>query len=195
MGSTATRAAPGFFIPNEEEWYKAAYYDPTLAGGLGRYHIDATGSDTAPSNQIADSGKPDLSNLANYILDAAGDYCVTQDSSVDPSQNYLTNVGAFPGSGIFYGTFDQNGSLWEIIQTVTGSSPNCVLRRGAWTSLASYLQSNYRLGFTNDTLSSNGGFPIADPSRPAVSVQVDMVTDLNIAGILRQGTLATIPTP
>ncbi|MCX7431056.1 MAG: hypothetical protein NTY17_08650 [Planctomycetia bacterium] len=70
-----------------------------------------------------------------------------------------------------------------------------VLRRGAWTSLASYLQSNYSLGFTNDTLSSNGGFPIADPSRPAVSVQVDMVTDLNIAGILRQGTLATIPTP
>ena len=140
MGSTATRAAPGFFIPNEEEWYKAAYYDPTLAGGLGRYHIDATGSDTAPSNQIADSGKPDLSNLANYILDAAGDYCVTQDSSGDPSQNYLTNVGAFPGSGIFYGTFDQNGSLWEIIQTVTGSSPNCVLRRGAWTSLASSLK-------------------------------------------------------
>jgi|GEM_PF-433383 len=171
-----TGSAPDFFIPNEEEWYKAAYYNPTLAGGQGGYSLYATGSNTAPSNQIADSGKPDAGNLVNYILDATGAYCVTQQPYLDFSQNYLTNVGAFPGSASFYGTFDQNGNLWEINQTVTGSSPNSVLRGGAWTSLASYLQSNYSLGYTNDTISSNGGFRIAGTSMPTDPVQVDMVT-------------------
>ena len=42
-------------------------------------------------------------NQANYA--PGGVYAVTQNSSYDSNQNYLTDVGAFSGSGSFYGTF------------------------------------------------------------------------------------------
>ena len=38
-----------YFLPSEDEWYKAAYYDPNANGGLGGYWDYATGSDTAPT--------------------------------------------------------------------------------------------------------------------------------------------------
>ncbi len=170
-----TGSAPRFFLPNEDEWYKAAYYDPNLAGGQGGYHAYATRSDTAPGNQIADSGNQAVSNLANYILDATGDYCVTQDPNLDLSQNYLTNVGVFTGSASAYGTFDQNGSVWEMQQAVA-AGPNCVVRGGGWTSLASYLVSTYSLGATNDTFSSNVGFRLAGVAEPPAPVEISLVT-------------------
>ena len=37
-----------FWLPSLDEWYKAAYYDPTANGGLGAYFNYPNGSDTAP---------------------------------------------------------------------------------------------------------------------------------------------------
>ena len=31
-----------YWIPTESEWYKAAYYDPSLNGGAGGYWTNAT---------------------------------------------------------------------------------------------------------------------------------------------------------
>ena len=98
-----TTAAPTFFIPKLNEWYKAAYYSPTLNGGSGGYYAYATQSNTAPGNVVGS-----LANQANYDN---GVYSVTQSSSFLLSQNYLTDVGAFTGSGSFYGTFDQSGNV------------------------------------------------------------------------------------
>jgi len=38
-----------YFLPSEDEWYKAAYYDPNANGGAGGYWNYATGSDSAPT--------------------------------------------------------------------------------------------------------------------------------------------------
>jgi len=38
-----------YFLPSEDEWYKAAYYDPSANGGTGGYWDFATGSDSAPT--------------------------------------------------------------------------------------------------------------------------------------------------
>lgn len=38
-----------YFLPSEDEWYKAAYYDPSANGGLGAYWDHATGCDAAPT--------------------------------------------------------------------------------------------------------------------------------------------------
>ena len=170
-----TESAPRFFLPNEDEWYKAAYYDPNLAGGQGGYYDYATRSDSSPNNQIADGGNQAISNLANFILDATGNYCVTQASNLDLSQNYLTNVGYFSGSASTYGTFDQNGNVWEIQEAVSGG-PNCVLRGGAFTSLASYLISTYSLGATNDAISMNVGFRLAGIADQPPPVKISLVT-------------------
>ena len=48
------RRNPGakWFIPNEDEWYKAAYYDPQKPGGPG-YWDYPTRSDTPPGRDLA----------------------------------------------------------------------------------------------------------------------------------------------
>lgn len=78
-----TGAAPTFFIPTEDEWYKAAFYSPNYGGaGVAGYFDYATQSDTAPGN-VAGGG----SNQANYYTGAG--YSVTQSPGLSSSQNYL----------------------------------------------------------------------------------------------------------
>ena len=152
-----TGATPSFFIPLEDEWYKAAYYDPTLNSGAGGYRVFATRSDTPPDNLAGDGV-----NQANYLT-ANGDYCVTQSTDLSSSQNYLTEVGAFTASASFYGTFDQNGSLWEWNDLDGAANPNRGVRGGAYTSTPPYLQSSYRMGYVPSGANANGGFRLAAP--------------------------------
>jgi sulfatase modifying factor 1 len=122
-----TGAAPTFFIPSGNEWYKAAYYSPTRNGGTGGYYLYATQSSTAPGNVLATAA-----NQANYYTGAG--YSVTQSTSPPSNQNYLTDVGAFSGSGSFYGTFDQSGNVyqWNDLDGATGSSRG--IRGGDWST-------------------------------------------------------------
>ena len=84
-----------WFIPSEDEWYKAAYYDPHKPGGAG-YWKYPTRSDTAPSRDL--NGV----NSANYY-----------DHGFLDDKKYLTVVGSFAKSPSPYGTFDQAGNLFE----------------------------------------------------------------------------------
>ena len=52
----------GVAVASENEWYKAAYYDPTLNSGSGGYFDYATQSDTAPTAENPPGG----ANSANY---------------------------------------------------------------------------------------------------------------------------------
>jgi sulfatase modifying factor 1 len=106
-----------WWIPSEDEWYKAAYYK---GGGTNAgYWLYPTQSDNAPGNVI--SGAP---NQANYVVydDVAGRVLgVTQSKIYSSTQNYLTDVGAFSASASAYGTFDQAGNVWEWNDAVIGS--------------------------------------------------------------------------
>ncbi|HNX05647.1 MAG TPA: SUMF1/EgtB/PvdO family nonheme iron enzyme [Opitutales bacterium] len=46
LGTGDVNTAGAFRLPDVNEWYKAAYYDPTLNGGAGGYWTYGTGSDT-----------------------------------------------------------------------------------------------------------------------------------------------------
>jgi len=95
---TITRKANAtYVIPSENEWYKAAYYDPTLNGGAGGYWTYPTKSNTAPGNTLPDGG-----NSANY----------DNGRCTDPT-NFLTPVGAFVASPGPYGTFDMGGDVYQ----------------------------------------------------------------------------------
>ena len=142
-----TGAAPTFFIPNENEWFKAAYYSPNYGGvGIPGYYAYATQSNTAPGNVVGSA-----TNQANYALGEV--FSVTQSATYDGSQNYLTDVGAFTSSGSFYGTFDQSGNVsqWNDLDGLAPSGSSRGLRGGFWGN------------FGPIGVSSSGSF-LADPS-------------------------------
>jgi formylglycine-generating enzyme required for sulfatase activity len=153
-----TSAAPTFFIPNENEWYKAAYFDPTLNSGAGGYYTYATQSNAAPGNIIGSTA-----NQANYSTGAG--YSVTQSSGYSSSQNYLTDVGAFSGSGSFYGTFDQSGNVsqWNDLEGAAGTLRG--YRNGDWSNnRSSNLSSSNRATDPPSFADTYLGFRLAAPA-------------------------------
>ena len=126
-----TAAAPNYWIPTRNEWYKAASYDPTK-GGTGGYWGFATQSDSAPGNNIGSTP-----NQANY---RTGDgYSVTQSSAFDGSQYYLTDVGAFSGSGSHYGTFDQSGNVAQWVDGDGTAGSSRLVLGGNWDNFDAYM--------------------------------------------------------
>lgn len=99
------------YIPSENEWYKAAYYDPTLgAGGGDNYWLQATQSNSLTSNIIGAAG------AANFFN---GSYAISQNGLT----SYLTDVGAYGAtSASFYGTNDQGGNVYEWNDAVIAGS-------------------------------------------------------------------------
>ena len=175
-----TSAAPTFFIPTQNEWYKAAYYSQALNSNTGGYYAYATQSDSDPGNVVGI-----LANQANYNN---GVYSVTQDGTYSSSQNYLTDVGAFSGSGSFYGTFDQSGNVfqWNDLDGAPDSTRG--LRGGDWGYLAfdvsssrSYLTvtwlENIRIGFRLASPVSASAVPEIDPATGSSAISL-------VAGVL-----------
>jgi len=160
-----TGAAPTFSIPTANEWYKAAYYSPSLDGGAGGYFTYATQSNTDPGNQIGSTA-----NQANYNN---GVYSVTQSSIYSSSQNYLTDVGAFSGSGSSYGTFDQSGNVFE--WNDLDASPGLRgLRGGNWLyGGAFYLSSSNHPSSEPSNLASYIGFRLASPVSVSAVPEID----------------------
>jgi sulfatase modifying factor 1 len=149
IGATVTRrttnpntgAAPTYALPTSDQWYKAAYYDPTLNSGTGGYYAYATQSNTSPGNTVG----PDP-NQANVVV--GGEYSLTQSSELVGAQNYLTDVGSYSGSSSFYGTFDQTGNTSEWTETLGDSASEALLRGGAWNLVASGAGSGISLPIT-----------------------------------------------
>lgn len=91
-----------WWLPSQDEWYKAAYYNPDSA----TYALFATGSSSMPT-----FGPPstDNGNSANYCLGFSN--CSFPATGVVGFP--LTDVGAYAKSSSPYGTFDQTGNVHE----------------------------------------------------------------------------------
>ena len=99
-------SSASWYLPDENEWYKAAYYDPSLTGA-NKYWFYPTRSNTPPSSDPPPGG----TNSANYF--GPNGYVLTQSTTNSSTQNYLTDVGAYIGSPSAYGTFDQGGDVFQ----------------------------------------------------------------------------------
>ncbi len=134
-----------YFIPSENEWYKAAFYK---GGGVDAgYWLYPTKSDSVPSNILTPTG----TNNANFYQNA---------SSTDPV-NGFTPVGAFLSAPGPYGTFDQAGNVEEWNEGRVGNYWRGA-RAGGYYSEAYALKSTERRG--NDPLpyyASLYGFRVA----------------------------------
>jgi len=118
-----------FFLPTEDQWYKAAYYKRKRNSDYWDY---PTKSDTAPTNQCKGYG-----NEANYFIASSSDDSKTfpwywnYQYSNGGKTPFLTNVGSFTGSAGPYGTFDMGGNLFQWVCN-PGYSGTRVIRGGSW---------------------------------------------------------------
>lgn len=157
-----------YFLPSEDEWYKAAYHKND--GPTGNYWDYPTSTDVLPySDQPPGLDAPDITNVVNMYLDDGLDNGYNDGSAVTgvPGplriQNYLTDVGEYFASVSPYGTFDQGGNVWELMEVVTEGASPLVNRGGSALGTPQlHASSKYRIGHSNpNNETRNAGFRIA----------------------------------
>jgi len=126
-----------YALPSENEWYKAAYYDPTKNSGTGGYWLYANKSDSISTSD------------ANYFW-----------SYADANGVRLTDAGYFSMDSSYYGTFDQSGNVWEWNESVDGGARRG-LRGGGWTEISTTVSSQSR----NDDNNFRGNPDDAGPTK------------------------------
>jgi len=125
-----------WFIPNEDEWYKAAYYDPHRSGGPGYWNYP-TRSDARPDRDFAGS------NAANY-----------HDGGLLDTEYHRTEVGAFSRAPSAYGTFDQAGNVYEWTEGLIPPFLRCL-----WGGSADCADGGLNVRAPNDQIHSNTDHP------------------------------------
>jgi hypothetical protein len=136
-----------YFLPSENEWYKAAYYNP--AGS--NYFLYPTASNDVPTAVASGT------NAGTAVYDGAASVPAIVDSAGGLSP-YLTS--------------GQGGNVWEWNESAfagTNSSPSELRSRlgGYWNGSAVYLNSSFRNGL-DPTVGSDGiGFRVASVPEPS----------------------------
>lgn len=144
-GRTIQRTAGAkWFLPSEDEWYKAAYYKG--GGNNSGYWDFPTATDSMPSNDVVN---PDPGNNANFY-----------EGGYDPNRQ-TTIVGEFENSESPYGTFDQAGNVAEWNESLI-STANRGIRGGHLYNIYTCLMASDRPAGTAPTFEDPAiGFRIA----------------------------------
>lgn len=158
VSGPAPAVNPGaqFYVPSVDQWYKAAYYK---GGGTNAGYWDyATQSDTIPGNSIGSAA-----NQANRYDSVTG-FAVTGTTLRPPNQNFLTDVGAFSGSGSAYGTFDQTGNVHEWMSLPTAAPGNNAAGGGVWRFATTNISTaDFFDEIPTNSVSVYAGFRLASP--------------------------------
>ena len=166
-----------FYIPTEDQWYKAAYYK---GGGTSAGYWDyATQSDTAPTavtagvTGIGSAGS--TGNFANY----------SDGADWNGENGNVTTVGT-NGVSSAYDVFDMSGNIWEWndLDGLASSGSSRGLRGGYWSSFSAFSLSS-SLGLATDPFDENDnyGFRLASP----VAVPEPSTWVMGLAGIACAG--------
>jgi len=143
-----------YFLPSENEWYKAAYYNP---GGTN-YFLYPTASSSVPTAVASGTG----------VGTAVYNDVASEPSIVDSA-----------GGLSQYGTMGQGGNVWEWNESAfdgsnSSASEDRAVRGGYWSSTEGSLRSSVR-GIGDPALElSYIGFRVASVPEPSTAVLVLM---------------------
>jgi formylglycine-generating enzyme required for sulfatase activity len=162
--AVALNTGARFFIPSENQWYKAAYYrgGSTNAG----YWAYGTQSSTTPTsvtaNSTGDGSAGSSGNFANYNSDA----------DWNAQNGNVTTVGTNGGPSA-YGAFDMTGNVREWNDLDRSASSLKGIRGSGWVDTSSLLSSSTRHdnGSPSDP-NRNVGFRLAMDPVPEPSMMV-----------------------
>jgi formylglycine-generating enzyme required for sulfatase activity len=189
VGGQTTGTAPArnngatFYIPTEDQWYKAAYYKggSTSAG----YWDYATRSDTAPTAVTADTtgiGSASTGTIGSGTGNFANYLGAANWNGLDRNGN-VTTVGT-NGVSSAYGAFDMNGNITEwndLTGLVAGSDRE--VRGGYWGSFNEVsLQSTFNQVIAASVESDVYGFRLASPAVPEPSTYAMALAGLACGG-------------
>jgi formylglycine-generating enzyme required for sulfatase activity len=160
--SIGRNAGASIVLTSEDEWYKAAYYDPS-GGAFFDY----------PAGSDAQTACADVTAAANSA---------NCGNAVGAGSGGLTPAGSYTGAASPFGTFDQGGNLWEWNEAILFDDFRG-LRGGAFNHAASNLGADVQS--LNDPFAeaNNVGFRVALVPEPGSG-------PLLAAGLLAAGLLA-----
>jgi formylglycine-generating enzyme len=150
-GATVTRNAgsgANTFLASEDEWYKAAYYDPTTSS-----YFDFPMSTNGFGVCSGPTATPGRANCAEFVGD-------------------VTNRGSYTGSASPYGTFDQGGNVSEWTEAII--STNRGWRGGDFHGGESLLNASSRFGVNPTGSSDATGFRLVVIPEPDTAVLLSM---------------------
>lgn len=151
----ARNAGAQVYLPNLDEFTKAAYFDPTLNSGAGGYYSYATKSNTAPTAATSGAG----TNLANY-----------GGANVPALTTGVVNGNALPNAVSYYGLFNAYGNVIEYTDTAFGAG---VANGGASWRLNTANASNWDSANVRSiglTASDSFGFRVAAVPEPGAII-------------------------
>jgi formylglycine-generating enzyme required for sulfatase activity len=160
-GVSATREAGAtWWLPSEDEWVKAAYYDPSTE----TYSLYATQSNGVPTVATSDSAgnitNPG-SNVANY----------SQGVDWNSADGNVSTVGS-AGATSFYGAYDLNGNVSDWNEAFVNGDSSRGLHSGSWSSSETILRASQRGWNSADNESWGVGFRVASVPEPSSALLI-----------------------
>jgi sulfatase modifying factor 1 len=134
-------------VTSENEWYKAAHYQPASAGGdTDNYWLYTTQSNVLPDLAEANFFAHDLRTINNTL----------------PVGSYAAN---------YYGAFDMGGNVWEWNDTFIPDASNGTrgIRGGGWQQFVGGLGADNRPLTNEDAESSAFGFRVVQVPTPGAA--------------------------
>jgi formylglycine-generating enzyme required for sulfatase activity len=143
--SIARQAGATVVLPSENEWYKAAYYNP----GNSSYIAYPTNSNTPPT-PTGPTATGDSANFGNAV-------------------GNLTDVGVYSGTTSHYGAFDMGGNVTQWNEALINGT-NRGIRGGSWIDSSNILKSSNRYGYDPQDPDNIIGFRLASVPEPSTAV-------------------------
>jgi formylglycine-generating enzyme len=171
--SPARNADARYFLPSQDQWYKAAYYKGS--GTNAGYWLYATQSDTAPTVVNATTVGTGSSGGVSPVT--SGNFANYTTATVWGGRNQATTVGTNGGPSA-YGTFDMSGNVYEWNDFFYNGLDRG-FRGGTWGGNSTDISANFWTAYPVTYASNDKGFRLAS----LVAVPEPSTWGMGLAGL------------